>query len=166
MPALAGNVAYTLPPDDGDAGEQLQTDGSGILTWESAGGSGDSITVNTTAATDANFLDNLYMDWGLDTVAAPDDITAKFNYATTLAGNPALLVDEIVLFADASGPGFLSEGLTADTNEQLYRFPDVNGADTTSYFMLDDTSITSIDDASLEVASGVLRRAALSGDRC
>ena len=164
VPALAGNVAYTLPPDDGDAGEQLQTDGSGILTWESAGGSGDSITVNTTAATDANFLDNLYMDWGLDTVAAPDDITAKFNYATTLAGNPALLVDEIVLFADASGPGFLSEGLTADTNEQLYRFPDVNGADTTSYFMLDDTSITSIDDASLEVASGVLRRAALSGD--
>ena len=27
----------TLPPDNGDAGEQLQTDGNGVLTWESAG---------------------------------------------------------------------------------------------------------------------------------
>ena len=38
-PALAATVNYTLPPDDGDAGEQLTTDGSGVLTWEAAGGS-------------------------------------------------------------------------------------------------------------------------------
>src|SRR3990167_1354523 len=31
------DFAIQLPPDDGDSGEQLQTDGSGILTWESAG---------------------------------------------------------------------------------------------------------------------------------
>lgn len=37
VPALAANTAYTLPPDDGDAGEQLQTNGSGVLTWEAAG---------------------------------------------------------------------------------------------------------------------------------
>ncbi len=38
VPALAANTVYVLPADDGDAGEQLQTDGSGNLTWESAGG--------------------------------------------------------------------------------------------------------------------------------
>lgn len=32
------NIAYSWPADDGDSGEQLQTDGSGNLTWESAGG--------------------------------------------------------------------------------------------------------------------------------
>ena len=31
-----GGIAYTVPPDDGDAGEQLQTNGTGTLTWESA----------------------------------------------------------------------------------------------------------------------------------
>jgi len=29
-------IPYTFPTDDGDAGEQLQTDGAGTLTWESA----------------------------------------------------------------------------------------------------------------------------------
>lgn len=34
--AAAGTWTLTLPPDDGDAGEQLQTDGSGVATWEAA----------------------------------------------------------------------------------------------------------------------------------
>jgi len=38
--AMAANITYSLPPDDGDAGEQLQTDGAGVLTWEVAGGGG------------------------------------------------------------------------------------------------------------------------------
>lgn len=35
--AAAGTYTLSLPPDDGDAGEQLQTDGSGVMTWEAAG---------------------------------------------------------------------------------------------------------------------------------
>ena len=35
--ATAGTWTFTLPPDNGDAGEQLQTDGSGVSTWEGAG---------------------------------------------------------------------------------------------------------------------------------
>jgi len=31
-----GGIPYTVPPDDGTAGEQLQTDGAGVLTWEAA----------------------------------------------------------------------------------------------------------------------------------
>lgn len=40
------DVTLTLPPDDGDAGEQLQTDGAGNLTWEPAGGVGSSVTLD------------------------------------------------------------------------------------------------------------------------
>ena len=32
-----GGIAYTFPADNGDAGEQLQTDGAGALTWEASG---------------------------------------------------------------------------------------------------------------------------------
>src|SRR3990167_1689383 len=99
---------------------------TGTLTVD-GGGSGDSITVNTTAATNANFLDNLYMDIALDAAATPDDVTWKFNYAETLAGNPALLVDECVLFKDATGGGLLCEGSTADTAGQDYPVPYFNG---------------------------------------
>lgn len=35
--AAAGTWTLTLPADDGDAGEQLQTDGNGVSTWEAAG---------------------------------------------------------------------------------------------------------------------------------
>lgn len=31
-----GGIAYTFPADNGDAGEQLETDGAGVLTWEAA----------------------------------------------------------------------------------------------------------------------------------
>jgi len=35
--AAAGTWTLTLPADNGDAGEQLQTNGSGVTTWEAAG---------------------------------------------------------------------------------------------------------------------------------
>jgi hypothetical protein len=31
-----GGIGYVFPADNGDAGEQLETDGSGNLTWEAA----------------------------------------------------------------------------------------------------------------------------------
>lgn len=34
---MTATTTYQLPPDDGDAGEQLQTDGGGALTWEASG---------------------------------------------------------------------------------------------------------------------------------
>lgn len=103
---------------------------------------------------------------GVATAEILDDTIAfgDINFGTTLAANPALLVDECYFSKTAAGGGFICEGSTADTAEQLYLFPDVNGADTTRYIMTDDTSITSIDDTSLEVSSNVLRRAALTGD--
>jgi len=36
-PALAADVTLTLPVDDGDSGQILQTDGSGVLSWTAPG---------------------------------------------------------------------------------------------------------------------------------
>jgi hypothetical protein len=47
--AQAANITYTLPPDDGDAGEVLRTDGAGVLTWVAAAGGGDAQTSGTLA---------------------------------------------------------------------------------------------------------------------
>jgi len=39
-PALAANVCYTLPADDGTACQVLQTNGCGVLTWATSSGVG------------------------------------------------------------------------------------------------------------------------------
>lgn len=100
------------------------------------------------------------------TTAIADDVVdfTDINYGLTLAGNPALAVDECYFAKTTSGGGFICEGSTADTSEQLYLFPDVNGSDTTSRIFTDDSTITAVDDTSLEVNSSTLRRAALTGD--
>jgi len=43
---LSADYTLTLPANDGDANQFLQTDGSGVLTW-AAGGSGDTLTTGT-----------------------------------------------------------------------------------------------------------------------
>lgn len=70
-----------------------------------------------------------------DVLTDNDTDTISFDlidFSLTLAGNPALAVDECYLVATTGGGGFICEGSSADTNEQLYLFPDVNGSDTTS----------------------------------
>jgi len=57
VPSLTANTVYTLPPDDGDDTEVLQTNGSGTLTWvENAGGGASQLSdlsdVGVTTATD------------------------------------------------------------------------------------------------------------------
>lgn len=49
VPALAADTDYTLPIDDGDANEFLQTNGSGTLTWAAPAGSGDITAVGDVA---------------------------------------------------------------------------------------------------------------------
>jgi hypothetical protein len=53
---LAANVNLTLPVNDGDAGQVLTTDGSGILSWSTASAGGAVTELNLTATTfDGNF---------------------------------------------------------------------------------------------------------------
>lgn len=115
------------------------TDNSGDFSLSTGGGgSGDSASVNSLDATNANFLDNLYIDWALNTASTPDDITAKYNYAETLAGNPALLTTECIFTAD----GILCEGTTADAIEIKLAFPDPATTDKTiTFFNATDTVV-------------------------
>src|SRR3990167_1892398 len=113
-------------------------DGTCSIADQTGAGGGDEITVNTTAATNANFLDNLYVDWALNAASTPDDITAKYNYAETLAGNPALLTTECIFMAD----GLMCEGTTADTIEIKLAFPDPATTDKTiTLFNATDTVV-------------------------
>ncbi|NJO00340.1 MAG: hypothetical protein HC880_00490 [Bacteroidia bacterium] len=136
VPSLSANTVYTLPADDGDSGEQLQTDGSGGLTWESAGsGSGDSISVNTSAAADANFVDGDIV-WSLNTGATPDEISASIATGAVL---PSMIdststlstFDEGANKTGFASTGIIFEGATNDAVETLLIATDPTSSDKT-----------------------------------
>jgi len=78
--ALAADYVLTLPPNDGTNGQQLTTDGAGVLSWASAGGTG-TVTQVSTAGTVS----------GLTLTGGP--ITGSGTI--TLGGNLALTADTV-----------------------------------------------------------------------
>lgn len=75
VPALAADTDYTLPADDGDSGEQLQTNGSGVLTWEAkeAITAGDYITrTSDDLDIDAEVITDTKCIWWENPVAGDD----------------------------------------------------------------------------------------------
>jgi hypothetical protein len=98
------------------------------------------------------------------TAAATDQVTFDFAYADTLAGNPAFNAKECVFVTEGtSGGGFLCEGTTANTNEQLYLFPALDGADTTTFIALgaSDGDALAGDSATSFFDTGVIEAARL-----
>lgn len=84
--APGGGLLYLLPSDTPTNGEQLTANISGTtvtLSWDAAGsgGSGDAVSVNGSAATDANFVATTAsgtvpsITWALDTGATPDAVS-------------------------------------------------------------------------------------------
>lgn len=60
--AISSNFALTFPNNDGNTGQVLSTDGSGILSWIDAGGTGTSVTTNIVTGTTQNAVkDNRYI---------------------------------------------------------------------------------------------------------
>jgi hypothetical protein len=119
VPALAGNTVYTLPPDDGDAGEQLQTNGSGVLTWEAAGGGGGSGTMTTVkeATSQVGGADIVSLDFGagFDLTEDPDteiNITLDLTEITVDANTG----DSATAFFDAGTIEHERGGLEADVS--------------------------------------------------
>jgi hypothetical protein len=55
---IASNVTWTLPSADGTSGQVLSTNGSGTLSWASAGGGGDVTLAGNNAMTGANTFTN------------------------------------------------------------------------------------------------------------
>jgi hypothetical protein len=52
----AGSLVFTLPATDGDDGDVLQTNGSGVLSWTAAGGDGADEKVKIDAAATAGYI--------------------------------------------------------------------------------------------------------------
>ena len=72
---------------------------------------------------------------------ANGNLTVSLGYADTIAGNPALNAEEVVLTTDgAAGGGFISEGSVADAFEGLFLLPNVTGADSTQTIATDLTA--------------------------
>src|SRR3990167_4186198 len=97
--AQAANITYTLPPDDGDASEVLQTDGSGSLTW-----------VAQTGGTSVQEL--------VFTAAANTPPTASFATPDTRNNHPVLdfdgTADESAVFGAVLPTTYASGGLSVD----------------------------------------------------
>ena len=115
------------------------------------------LTLGTDTA--GNYVASVATNGGLTGGAAGSEgaaLTIAIDYAQTLAGNPALAVSTVIFSDDCSGGGFLSEGSTANTNEQLYCLPAVDGADTTVFLVADATQVTDLEGVGLTVNSGTL----------
>jgi len=149
------------------------TDGTGTNEFVIPEGSIDSTEILNDTIANADMADNSidsaeYVDGSIDLAhmssASVDsdnivDATIDFvdiKYDNTLAGNPTLAVDECFFIATTGGGGFICEGSAANTNEQIYQFPDVDGADTTNFVCVDNTQVTSIDGDGLAITSGEL----------
>lgn len=117
-------------------------------------GVGDRISVNGTDARDANFLDNLFLDFSINTATTPDDVTSKFNYAETLAGNPALGAEECIFTLEGTNAGgFLCEGaanafetaiiITDPTADRTITFPNATGEVSLLAQIIEDAELAS-----------------------
>ena len=97
---------------------------------------------------------------GTNELVVPDDSIGpdELDNSLTLAGNPAMAAEECIFTTDgAGGGGFICEGTTgANTNEQLYLFPAVDGADTTNFIAVHAAQVTDLAGAGLTVTAGVL----------
>jgi hypothetical protein len=154
--ATGGGIFY-----DDSEGKLKKCQDNTLTDLDTGGGSGDPILVNGAAVADGagvDLLTGLGVKVTLATGASPDSATFDLLYTSTLAGNLGLGAGECVLTVNGGTVGgFLCEGPTANTNEQFYSFPNVDGADTTSFFAMDATSITDLDGVGLGINSAALR---------
>lgn len=127
--AMAANVVYTLPPDDGDAGEQLQTNGSGVLTWEAAGGAGATAWDDIGDADGTGSISFAGFDQDIDSAEDGGDILTITNSDADRAADSVILK-----LADNDG---------ADANAiYLQMIGDADGSPTTDFYV-SQTSILS-----------------------
>ena len=80
----AGTYTLTLPTSDGDAGQYLQTDGSGVLSWQTVGGGTATAVTVANEATDETCFP-------LFVTAATGDLGPKSNASLTFNSSTGVL---------------------------------------------------------------------------
>ena len=111
-PALSGDQIYTLPAADGSNGQQLTTNGSGVLSWAAAGSGGGSSAADDISAGDAAVsIETTSGNITLDAQANDADVIIKVDdggtsvTAVTFDGSDegnAIFVNDLKLSSDAS----------------------------------------------------------------
>jgi hypothetical protein len=141
---------------DNAATPALQYAAYGNSTGESTAAANNSVALGTDTTND--YVSTLATGLGLSGSGTGETSTptVSIDYAQTLGGNPALNLGEVIFSDDCTGGGFISEGTTANTNEQRYCFPAVDGADTINFLVTDNTETTSVDGSGLAITSGTL----------
>jgi len=135
--ALGADYTLTFPANDGASGEFLQTDGSGVLSWAAAGGSGDLKSDGTVPMANATPLDGRNAANNAD--IAMVQVTAGDKVQLGVTGNTDVIIKDGDNYA-STGALFHTEATAGSSYWQL-----IAGANSQGYGVLDakDVYLTS-----------------------
>ncbi len=106
------DVTLTLPVNDGDANQLLQTNGSGVLSWAGGGKVLQVVANNPFQSTNA-----INISHNSGGAVGPSDLGADVKLTIT----PSAATSKILYFAQLSSVGGANSGATIQINTILYR---------------------------------------------
>jgi hypothetical protein len=141
---LASDTTYTWPALDGSPGEQLTTNGSGVLSWSAAGAGTDTNFANTNLTFDGNWTHNLQGAGPTNyNVTVTGTGTSTINLVNTSGGEVTLSNTLAELnFNGGSGLAKLTiiDGTTTNTNTTFALAPITGGTAPTLRFYEDQAN--------------------------
>jgi hypothetical protein len=126
--ALSANTTLTFPNGAGTNGQQLTTDGNGVLSWTSAGGTGTVTSVGGTGTVNGLSLSGTVTSSGnltlggafvlpATTVLELEDVADAINTTDKYAGKMVVVLANGLIFtasgANASDTWYASDGTTS-----------------------------------------------------
>ena len=110
--SYAGNVVLTLPASDGDAGQVLQTDGSGVMSWATSGG--DTVTYGTFTPTVVSGTVTAVGSW----MRIGDMVTVTFKCTSFSDKSSTAQIQVVLPFTCKSGNNYSAHG--AAVNNRVF----------------------------------------------
>ena len=103
--SYTGNVVLTLPASDGDAGQFLKTDGSGVMSWAASGG--DTVTYGTFTPTVNSGTVTAVGSW----MRIGDMVTVTFKCTSFSDTSSSTQVQVVLPFTCKSGTDYSAHGV-------------------------------------------------------